>query len=465
MNTRTGRLVRAAAVILIVLGGIAFWPPGNGKNNQWWLGSPAVWGQELLATLDTVTAVTCRERTIVVAADGSQIMGDTWDRFYVSSDSYRRDIYDGNALREIQWYVPDGNDMIQHYVRFDVKCYGALRHGGSFGVHDPIKRIQSYVEHLNEADQLLGEQIIDGRKCIGFEISAAKYGSNPETWLDRIWFDEETRLPVRIEQSGRPVTGDTTRTFTTIQDQFDYAPQVPADAFLPQEPPAGFINAHPDDIRTARDKQVKGEMIFAQVPEGLKGRIAAALKAVDAGSYCEGSARICFRKNAWRNDRPYAGETRYTLWYVLKRALPEGPFELTGSLGVTETLVDFAEKTYRIIDHTGQWPPRHPVVHIFFVAGLIDRADRFYESAEIDGVECFGFDVSAKKYGDNPDGAIHRVWFDAATSLPVRMELHWPDSDGTGASTITQEQFDWDPELPEDFFTPQIPPDFKQVEE
>ena len=96
-----------------------------------------------------------------------------------------------------------------------------------------------------------GEQVVDGRKCVGFEISASKYGSNPETWLDRVWFDEETRLPVRIEKSGRPVTGDASRTFTTIQDQFDYAPQLPPDTFVPQEPPAGFINAHPDELVVA----------------------------------------------------------------------------------------------------------------------------------------------------------------------------------------------------------------------
>ena len=40
-------------------------------------------------------------------------------------------------------------------------------------------------------------------------------------------------LPVRIEKSGRPVTGDASRTFTTIQDQFDYAPQLPPDTFVP----------------------------------------------------------------------------------------------------------------------------------------------------------------------------------------------------------------------------------------
>lgn len=249
MNIRTGKLALAAAVILIVLGGITFWPFGDAGKGQWWLGSPAVWGQELLATLDTMKAVSCREQTILAAADGSQHTSSTWDRFYMSSDSYRRDIYDGDVLREIQWYVPEGGGMIQHYVRFDLRCYGALRHEGSFGVQDPVDRLRFYVAQMDKAERLLEEQEIDGRNCVGFEIRTSAYSDNPDTWVDRIWFDVETKLPTRIEESGRPVAGDPTSTFTTVQDQFDYASQFPADTFTPQGPPAGFVNAHPDDLR------------------------------------------------------------------------------------------------------------------------------------------------------------------------------------------------------------------------
>jgi hypothetical protein len=249
MNTATKGLALVAAVILIMLGAISFWPSGSGKNNSWWLGSPAAWGKGLLATLDTVKAVTCREQSIFVAADGWQQPSSTWDILYVSTDSYRRDIYDGDTLREIQWYVPDGDGMIQTGMRFDLKCYGAVRHEGSFGIEDPVERLRFFIRQLDKADRFLGERAIEGHDCVGFEISADKYGDNPPTWLDSIWFDKETRLPVRIEQSGRPVTSDATSTFTTIQDRFDYAPQLPADTFIPQPPPKGFIEAHPDDLR------------------------------------------------------------------------------------------------------------------------------------------------------------------------------------------------------------------------
>jgi hypothetical protein len=248
MRTRTARFALAAAVILVVLGGITFWPLGKGGTGQWWLAPSAAWGQEILAALDTDRAVTCREQTTLVEPDGSEHTSSTWDTFYVSKDSYRRDIYDGQVLREIQWYVPDGDGMLQHYIRYDLRCYGAVRHQGRFAVDDPVAWLRVLAGQLDKADRLLGEAVIEGHDCVGFEIRASQYGSNPDTWIDHIWFDVQTKLPVRIEQMGRPVTGDATRTFTTVMDQFVYDAQLPADTFLPQPPPPGFINAHPDDL-------------------------------------------------------------------------------------------------------------------------------------------------------------------------------------------------------------------------
>ena len=238
----------AAAVIIIVLGGVSFWPSGNSNKANWWSGPVSVWGQEILEKLDIIECITCREQHILVLADGSKHTSSTWDEYSVSNDSYRRNIYDSNELREIQWYVPDGNDMIQHYIRFDLECYGAVRHKGRFGTKSPIQRMRFYVGLLNKADKPLGEKIIEDRNCVGFAISASKYGNNPEHWIDHIWFDVDTKLPVLIEQHGRLVTGHPDKTYTTIQDQFDYNPELPADTFTPWIP-EGFVNAHPDEVR------------------------------------------------------------------------------------------------------------------------------------------------------------------------------------------------------------------------
>jgi len=251
---RFTKLAAAAVIIIIVLSGVTFWPSGSSGKGKWWLGPPAAWGQEILEALDTIKGVSCREQTILVMADGSKHISSTWNMFYVSHNSYRRDIYDGDVLREIQWYVPDGNDTIHHSVRFDLESYFIHRGKGSFGNRDPVERIRFYVKLVGKADKVLGEKVIEDLNCIGFEISASKYGDNPEEWVDRIWFDVETKLTVCIEKHGRPVTDHPEMTLTTIQDQFDYNPELPADTFIP-EIPEGFINAHPDEIRAASEKE------------------------------------------------------------------------------------------------------------------------------------------------------------------------------------------------------------------
>jgi outer membrane lipoprotein-sorting protein len=101
--------------------------------------------------------------------------------------------------------------------------------------------------------------------------------------------------------------------------------------------------------------------------------------------------------------------------------------------------------------------------HILFLAGLVNRADRVLESIEIEGIECFGVEVSANKYGDNSPDDKHRMWFDAETKLPVRMEFEYWQSDGKTRSIRIRNQFQWDPELPPDTFVPEIPKGFSLI--
>jgi len=260
MKIRTIKLAAAAVIIIIVLGGISFWPSDSSENSKWYLGPSAAWGQEIMAALDTIKSVSCREQTIWIAHNGTRHTSSTWDIFYVSHDSYRRDIYDGDTLREIQWYVPDGNDMIHHSVRFDLGSYFIHRGRGGFGNRDPIERMRFYVRFLDKADKLLGEKVIEKHNCVGFQISASEYGNNPKEWLDRIWFDIDTKLPVLIEHEiacPRDKTQDDFQPYIKIRDQFDYNPELPAETFIP-EIPEGFINAHPDEIRAARKKEQQG---------------------------------------------------------------------------------------------------------------------------------------------------------------------------------------------------------------
>lgn len=137
--------------------------------------------------------------------------------------------------------------MVQTSVRFDTESFTVLWHSGSFGQQNPIERLRFYVHMLGRADRRLGTDTIDGHECVGFEVRASLYGDNPDTWIDRIWFDVDTKLPARLEQSGRSVTGDSLETFTTIRDEFNYDAMLPPDTFTAQIP-SGFIDSHHDDL-------------------------------------------------------------------------------------------------------------------------------------------------------------------------------------------------------------------------
>jgi len=258
MKTKTVKFAAAAVIVLAVVGGMTFWPGSSPDGKKWWLGPPAVWGQEIMAELDATKAVTYREQIVRVMPDGSEQTTGTWDVLFDSSNSYRRDIYYKDVLIETQWYVSDGDGMLQYSVRFDLKSYFTSSHGGSYVNSDPVERMRFYVGLIGKADKLLGEKIIDGVNCVGFEIIASKYGDNPEERVDCIWFDIETKLPVRIEHHGISVSvaGHADMTMTIIQDQFDYDPGLSADTFVPYTP-EGFVFGHPDDIQAARERQQK----------------------------------------------------------------------------------------------------------------------------------------------------------------------------------------------------------------
>jgi hypothetical protein len=479
MYTRTGMLVLATAAILIVFSGIGLWPSAGDGSGEWWLGPQAAWGQELLSSLEKIEAVVYRQRVGRAYEFGLPEMNVGWERRYNAKDRYRRDRYDdGRAIMNTQWVFRDGNDLRMVEVSYEYECYFERENEAYGFLEDPIEHMRRYVQLLERADRILETGVFDGRECVGFEVSAARYGDNPEGRFDRIWFDVETKLPARVERHRVNSGFNAARTYITIHDQFEYFAKVPAELFVPAIP-EGYVSAHPDEIRTARDQEAKGELIYAEVAEGSGERVIAAVKKVNRGSYRQRMAhtdqegntrtdsprRIYFAEGTWRTDLPDKGEAQISHWHVLAGTLPEGPFEPAGNLRVVETMVNYWEKTYRTIDHTGQHPPRHPMERILFTAGLINEADRFHGSLEVDGVECFGFEISAKKYGDNPDGAIHRVWFDAMTALPVRMESHWPQRDGSGTLTTIQDQFEWDPALPEDFFIPDVPPGFSPAPE
>ena len=477
MYSRTMKLAAAAVIAMVVLGGITFWPGGNPQNGKWWLGPPAAWGQEIMAELEKIEALVYRDQSVFVGRYGSTHVSGTWSRNYEAKDRSREDRYyehtdedtfgDSNpdsVLQHVTYKVPDGQDLIQFGVSYEHQCYTiSIIEGGAYQ-RDPVDRLRFYVNMLDNADRLLDTKVFQGRECVGFEISADKYDDNLENWTNRIWFDVHTKLPVRIEKHGRPITNRPSETFTFIQDQFEYYAQVPAEMFKP-EIPEDFINAKPSDVHAAKEKLQKGQMLYADVPTGLKDEIAAALKGVKTAVYREfGGEWIYISEYDWRKDS-YSGEQlRKTVWYVTDKAdWGKTSFDFNDkNFRLIQTTVNFADRSYKETTHGSKSHPNNPMDRIFFLAGYIDKADRFFESRQIEGIECFGFELSAKKYGSNPDTSIHTIWFDTETMLPVKMEFEWLQDDGPRKKVL--DQFKWNAELPAETFIPEIPADFTFIE-
>lgn len=406
------------------------------------------WGQEMLSSLETVEAVVYRQRSMWAGRHGGVRASQGWERRYNTKDMYRRDRYDdGVNVMNTQWVWVDGDAVSMLEVSYQYECYFE-RQNERYGFDDDlVESLRNDAKLLDRADRVLGEKVIDGRQCTGFEISAARYGDNYGDRLDRIWIDVETKLPASIERHGIASSFDAGNTLTIIHDQFEYYTEVSVDMFTPVIP-EGFVNTHPDEIRSIRDKEQKGEMVFANVPAGLKKQIVSALKEVGAVVFRYDGLEVLAAEHAWRrNSYDDDGQLVRAGWYVYDRDT------------LTKTWVDFANRTYRVAEHDENWR-QHPIDRILFVAGLIDKADRMLDEVEIEGVDCFGFEVSAKKYGDNSDDMKHRVWFDAVTRLPVRFEYEWTDDEGP--KMTVKDRFEWDVELDENLFVPKIPDGFSQ---
>jgi len=476
MKSKMTKLATAVVIIITILGGVNFWPSDGSGNGKWWLGPPAAWGQEILESLESVKAIVYRQRAFKVRDYGSDTMGSLWERRYAATDRYRSDVYDdSNNIVIMQWTLPDGEGYTKYKVWTEYQCYTKKPEKTPPFYDNVMGSLRRYVSFLDRASKILGTETFEGRECIGFEISPGLYGNFTVTRTTHIWFDVETKLPVRIVRYGIETSYDPGSTLTLIHDQFDYYAEVPADMFTLQIP-EGFVNAEPDEIIAAR----KGEMIFADVPEELRDEIVSALKEVqtvvyqehlewttaDGDNHTYGPRNMYLARNSWREDSSKWESPQKKKWYVIEKGDHDAvSFDFNEQkFRLIETIVNFTNKTYSVVTHKGASRHRHPMDRILFLAGLVNQADRVLENAEIEGIECFGVEVSANKYGDNSPNDKHRMWFDIETKLPVRMEFEYWQSDGKTKSVKVRDQFQWDPELPEEIFVPIIQEGFELID-
>jgi len=226
----------AAAVGIVVLGALSPWS-GSRRGGDWWAGPAAAWAQEIYAALDHVGSMTSREQTAFVLPDGRRELSSTIHRFYMSADSYRRDIWDGEQLRETQWYAPGATGLVQTSVRHDNGQMSELQHDDSFGAVDPMARMRAIVERAERSGEVeLRPVELEGRSCVMFELVEPDKDDATQSTYQRVWFDPQTKLPVRTEFEYEHPSDDIGRVIL-IEDQFDWNPALAAGTFTPHQIP------------------------------------------------------------------------------------------------------------------------------------------------------------------------------------------------------------------------------------
>ena len=78
----------------------------------------------------------------------------------------------------------------------------------------------------------------------------------------------------------------------------------------------------------------------------------------------------------------------------------------------------------------------------------------------IDGVLCEGIETTDPAFyggGNPPETSVARLWVSVETGYPVRLEGEFVTDNGQSRHTFVQDQFQWDMELDESMFEPNIP--------
>jgi outer membrane lipoprotein-sorting protein len=484
------KFAAAAVILLIILGGMNFWPFNSSNKEQWWLGSSVVWGRDIITQLNNIETLVYRQQTVFVRPNGWTHVSGTWSRYYQAKDRaiieryYEQtdedsfgDVKPDSILQNVTFNLPDVNNLITYNLSYEYKCYSIREYKGEAYIKDPVENLLFYVNLLDKADQILNIETFEGKKCIGFEIRASKYGDNPPERIDRIWFDVETKLPVRIENHGITITGQPGTTLTNIIDRFVYYAQIPSELFVPNIPD-DFINAEPSEIQKVMEEQEKSQMIYADVPPELVDATVKAINSVEnvvywlhigisqngEQKYFQNREQLISRYT-WRENVYFNDELQQTEWYITSQSdWGKTSFDFNDKkFSVVQIILNNSQHTYKTITYGRSSHPDNPLDRIIFLEGWFNKADKFFENEEIDGKECYGFELSARKYGTNPDTTKHRLWFDKKTNLPVRIEDEWLEDDGP--RTMIKDQFEWNMEFPIDTFIPDIPKDYTLQEE
>ncbi len=138
---------------------------------------------------------------------------------------------------------------------------------------------------------------------------------------------------------------------------------------------------------------------------------------------------------------------------------PEGPM----------TVINLPGRTYMIVDMNRVNSTTQRQDHLDTFLRLLQRtgaqANRELGSANIDGVEAVGYEISGKT--ETPGtitGTRAELWVDPKTGLPVRYLVEIPGLKAGQTLSMVYDQFEWDTPLDPKLFQPDIPADYTRLD-
>lgn len=455
---RVLKIAVAAAVVFVVIGGFGFWPD-NPNDQRWWLGPSSVWAQEILDRLTGIEAVVYRKRIAYAGEDGEFQYKAGWERCYNTKEMYRRESYrDDLTLGNVQWVLPDGDGLRMVEVSHTFKCWFEKRDEAYGFVENPVEYLRERVESLLEkADRKIEEKNFDGRACVGFEIEAYKYGDYMTGRFDRIWFDQETKLPVRVERNGYPLSEGGEMTHSLISDQYEYLTEIHPDLFEPKIP-EGYVNAEPDEIRSGKKKEEKvdppaawEEKIYEKLDEArmlFSHQHTVIVDAAGNSNSDTGWALYYESDNRVRIDLQDNNGTLVSTRWILANEDP-----------VRNVTVSHELECYHETDETGPGhnPRKNLKDYVRYMSGF---ADLDLGEDLVDEKPCIGFEYTATNHGDETGRRLDRMWYDRETRLPVRFEMRGMRDDQSGATWDMIYSYQYFDEIPEGIFDIVIPDGF-----
>lgn len=138
---------------------------------------------------------------------------------------------------------------------------------------------------------------------------------------------------------------------------------------------------------------------------------------------------------------------------------PEGPM----------TVIQPLARTYMVVDmnQLESNPQRRDHLDAFLrqLQHTGAQADRELGSANIDGVEAVGYEISGKTESSGTiTGMRAELWVDPKTGLPVRYLVEIPGLQAGKTLSMVYDQFEWDTPLDPKLFEPDIPANYTRLD-